>query len=114
MKACVEQLIKKKKESILFKIATFGGVADRESVEKCMRSSREPLSWINFQSTKDYAVRYMFRACTLGGKPIGWGGMKKVEGHELDNVEVGDLVEGHMQYRRHMFGLTSLAGLNHD
>ena len=79
-----------------------------------MKQARTPLSWVNFVSQKDYAVRYMFRACTLGGRPIGWGGVRKIEGHDVENIEVEDLVHGHMDYRRHLYGLTLLAGLNHE
>jgi hypothetical protein len=50
----------------------------------------------------------------MGGKPIGTDGVKKVEGHEVLNVEVQDLVSGHMDYRQHLHGLTLLAGLNHE
>lgn len=55
-----------------------GGVAVREEVEKIMRHCTSPISWINYQSRKDYSVRYMFRVCTLGSRPVGWGGVKKV------------------------------------
>ena len=79
-----------------------------------MKQATDPLSWTNFQCNRDNAVRYMFRACTLGGKPIGWGGVRKVEGHDVENIEVESLVEGHMNYRKHLFGLTLLAGLNHE
>ena len=65
-------------DHLILKVATLGGVADRQSVLKCMKQAKTPLSWINFQCDRDYAVRYMFRACTFGGKPIGWGGVRKL------------------------------------
>ena len=55
----------------------------------------------------------MFRIGTLGSRPIGWGGVKKVEGHEVENVEVSELVSAHLKFRRNLYGLTLLTGLNH-
>ena len=43
------------------------------------------MSWLNFQSKNDYAVKYVYRVCTLGAKPIGSAGLKLVHGHELAN-----------------------------
>jgi len=88
IKACVERLERNKMEGMLLNVVTLGGVAVREDVENIMRHCHSPLSWFNYQSRRDYSVRYMFRVCTLGSRPIGWGGVRKVSGHEVENVDV--------------------------
>ena len=97
--ACIEELIRFNKENILLNITTFGGVAEQAEVDKCIQQSRYPLWWINFKSEKDWAVRYLFWICNLGGRPIGEKGILEVEGHEVENYEVGHIVKGHLEYR---------------
>ena len=79
-----------------------------------MKEIHHSIHWINFQSSKDYAVRYVYRAYTLGNRPIGSGGVIKVPGHEIDNWEVGELVDGHMDFRSNLYGLCLLTGIKHD
>ena len=78
-----------------------------------MTISRAPLSWINFTSENDGMVRYLFKVCSIGGKPIGSEGIKKVKGHHVENIEVGNFVTSHMNYREHLYRLFLLAGINH-
>jgi hypothetical protein len=107
-------LIEKKKDSLLYKIATFGGVADKNRVEKMLDTSNEPLNWINFKSRRDYAVRYLYRVCTMGAQSIGAAGVKGIPGHEVENWELEELVNGHMDFRSHLRGLCLMAGMRHD
>jgi hypothetical protein len=86
IRSCIEQLIIRKMDHILYKVVTFGGVADKENVERCLRKAVYPICWTNFQCQKDYAVKYVFKTCTLGSKPIGSGGVKRMEGHDIENI----------------------------
>lgn len=81
----MERLIEMKQEKLILKIVTMGGVADRDNVYKIIERSTEPLTWLNFQSRQDYAVKYVYRVCTLGSKPIGSDGIPQVSGHEILN-----------------------------
>ena len=62
------------KESLLLKIVTLGGIAEQKMIKKCLEKSAHPLSWSNFQCSKDYAVR-LFWFINLGGSQIGLNGI---------------------------------------
>lgn len=81
IRACIERLIELKKVDIIYQIATFGGVADKQRVEDLLKSCPAPLYWNNFQSKRDFAVRYLYRVCTMGGRSIGASGIKNIPGH---------------------------------
>jgi hypothetical protein len=80
-------------------VVSFGGLTDTEQVEKCLIDSDHSIHWINCHSSNDYIVRFVYRACILGNQSIGAGGLRRIEGHEVENVEVGELVKGHLNYR---------------
>ena len=78
---------------------TLGGVADQENLGKQMSKCPHPLSWLNFYSKKDIAVRFLFRVISQGKCPIGRFGVKPIQGHEVENVDVSELVDGHLNFR---------------
>ena len=93
---------------------TLGGVAEQADVDKCLAESQFPLRWINFQCDQDWTVKHLYKIISGGGNPIGVKGVKKREGHEVENYEVDHIVKGHLKYRKHLQELILMTGLNHE
>lgn len=57
-------------------------------------------------------MRYLYRFFNLKSQAIGAGGVEKVEGHRVRNLEVGEFVKGHIDFRSHLFGIGKMVGLH--
>jgi hypothetical protein len=69
---------------------------------------------MNLTSSKDHTVKYLYRFYSLGVRPIGAAGLPSCVGHHLHNLEVGSFVQGHMDFRCYLYGITHITELIHD
>lgn len=91
-----------------------GGAASQESFKETLVRSPVSIELINLWSSKDYAIRFIYRLCRFGLMPIGASNIRPISGHEIFNIDSSKFIGSHMEFRGNLYGIGLLAGLVHD
>lgn len=112
---CCKELVKRQKFGILENVVVMGSPTPADTSDwsgiRAICSGRV----VNVFSEKDYILGFLYRTASV---QYGIAGLQKIEASGVENVDVGDLVEGHLRYRylvgRILRERVGLEGINSD
>ncbi|CCG83907.1 protein of unknown function [Taphrina deformans PYCC 5710] len=93
---CCKELVKRQKFGIIENVVLMGAPTPADTSDwsaiRAICSGRV----VNVYSEKDYILGFLYRTASV---QFGIAGLQKIDAFGVENVDVGDLVEGHLRYR---------------